>query len=293
MIIVKLYGGLGNQMFQYATAKSIAERHASIVKLDVSGFETYKLHKYSLHCFQLGEYIATKTEINDLIYEQSLMKEYADKFLRKTSIPFSFRKNYILENKFEFNECILAVPDNVYIEGYWQSAKYFSEINNILRREFVVKYRQDADSRSFFEKIQNSESVSLHVRRADYVTNPMANKIHGTCDQQYYDLAIRYIQERIDSPHIFLFSDEPDWARNNLKFNIPVTIVDCNDSSRNYEDLRLMSHCRHNIIANSSFSWWGAWLNQNPSKIVCVPKNWFRDASVNTEDLIPEEWIRL
>ena len=135
--------------------------------------------------------------------------------------------------------------------------------------------------------------MSLHVRRTDYVQNALTNKIHGVCDQDYYASCVRYIGDQVSNPHFFIFSDEPQWAKDNLMFDFPMTVVDCNDASRNYEDLRLMSTCKHNIIANSSFSWWGAWLNSNPNKIICAPKQWFTDSTRNTKDLIPSNWIRL
>ena len=162
-----------------------------------------------------------------------------------------------------------------------------------MRREFVIKYQQDAQSQMFSDRIQSTESVSLHVRRADYIQNALTNKIHGTCDQDYYDRAIRYIAERVIDPHFFIFSDEPEWVKENLKIDFPMTVVDCNDASRNYEDLRLMSTCKHNIIANSSFSWWGAWLNPNPDKLVITPEQWFNDKKRNTKDLIPEQWVKM
>jgi hypothetical protein len=293
MIIVKLIGGLGNQMFQYATARRLAEKHSTILKLDISGFEQYKLHRYSLHCFHIWEYLATYNEIKDICKENNLFRKVGKKILSKFNFFAYHNQNILTEKFFHFDSQILDAPNNVLLDGYWQSEKYFADIKDILRREFVVKYQQDSLSAKFAEQIQSAESVSLHVRRTDYVNNSLTNQIHGTCNQEYYTQAVQYIGNRTSNPHFFIFSDEPEWARHNLNLDYPITIVDCNDASHNYEDLRLMSLCKHNIIANSSFSWWGAWLNQTHHRIVIAPKYWFNNSSRNTKDLIPKSWIRI
>jgi hypothetical protein len=299
MIIVKLTGGLGNQMFQYATGRRLAEKHSTILKLDVSGFEVYKLHRYSLHCFHIWEYLATQNEVTQVLTGLNQAQGHVSrltKWKRKLLAMLLQQKRhspyYIDEKYFQFDATILDAPNPVILEGYWQTEKYFADISDILRREFVVKYTSDPASQRFAAMIQHTNAVSLHVRRADYVQNQITNQIHGTCDQAYYEQCVQYIAARVSDPHFFIFSDEPEWARENLNLHFPTTIVDCNDASRNYEDLRLMSLCQHNIIANSSFSWWGAWLNGNPDKIVCAPKQWFKDNSRNTQDLIPSSWIQ-
>jgi len=293
MIVVKLQGGLGNQMFQYATARMLAEKHSTILKLDLTEFESYKLRKYDLHYLHIREYLATKFEIDEIINSHSIL----NKLKQKVSLKIGFKKykssNWITEKQFHFDPEILEANNNVLLEGYWQSEKYFADISDILRREFVVKYQQDPQSQRFAELIQSTESVSLHVRRTDYIQNALTNQIHGTCDQNYYDRSVGYISDRVSNPHFFVFSDEPQWAKDNLKLGFPTTIVDCNDASRNYEDLRLMSMCQHNIIANSSFSWWGGWLNSNPNKLVIAPEKWFNDETRNTKDIIPERWIKM
>jgi hypothetical protein len=143
-------------------------------------------------------------------------------------------------------------------------------------------------------RIGGEESaVSIHVRRGDYVSDAGTNRFHGTCSVDYYHDAVDRISGFAPASHFFVFSDGIDWAKENLRLRQPVTYVDFNDGEKNYEDLRLMSLCKHHIIANSSFSWWGAWLNPNPDKIVIAPKKWFNDPSINTDDLIPNSWLRL
>ncbi|MCX6984700.1 MAG: alpha-1,2-fucosyltransferase [Lentisphaerae bacterium] len=293
MIIVKIIGGLGNQMFQYAAARRLAEKHSAVLKLDITRFEEYKLHKYGLHCFQIMECMATQAEIESIRGNQNILSRLKRKVSSKLGFNNPKKRRWIFEKQFHFDAEILEAPDNVILEGYWQSEKYFADIADILRREFVIKYEQDIQSRKFADLIQSTESVSLHVRRTDYVQDVSTNRLFGTCDRDYYGLCVRYIGDRISNPHLFVFSDDPQWAKDNLEFDFPMTFVDCNDASRNYEDLRLMSLCKHNIIANSSFSWWGGWLNANPDKIIIAPQSWFKDGSRNTKDLIPDQWIKL
>jgi hypothetical protein len=197
------------------------------------------------------------------------------------------------ENGFSFDPSMLEAKGNIYLEGYWQSEKYFVAIRDILLREFAFKYEQDAKSRDITKQIQKTESVSLHIRRGDYVHDPLTNQVHGLCSLEYYQKAVSYITQKIPNCHFYIFSDDHSWVSENFKLDYPFTLVDHNDASRNYEDLRLMSLCRHNIIANSSFSWWGAWLNTNHEKIVCAPKKWFNEPTLDTKDLIPESWVKI
>jgi hypothetical protein len=294
MIIVKLIGGLGNQMFQYATARRLAVKHSTLLKLDVTGFKEYKLHKYGLHNFRILESLATQSEIENIRgNSRNIFNRLKRKFRSTIGLNNSTNSKLIIEKQFHFDPEILEAPNNVYLDGYWQTEKYFTDISDILHREFIIKYQQDIQNNKLSDLIQSTESVSLHVRRTDYVQNALTNKIHGTCDKDYYDRSVRYIGNRLTNPRIFIFSDEPEWGKNNLKFNFPMTFVDCNDVYRNYEDLRLMSMCKHNIIANSSFSWWGAWLNNNPYKLIIAPRRWYIDESRNSKDLIPEIWMKL
>jgi hypothetical protein len=143
------------------------------------------------------------------------------------------------------------------------------------------------------EQISRVNSVSLHVRRGDYVANLKVAAIHGLCSKEYYASAIKFISKKVERPHFFVFSDDINWVENNFKINYPCTYINQNFSNESYNDLRLMSLCQHNIIANSSFSWWGAWLNCNSEKIVIAPKKWFANSDKRCDDLIPEKWVRL
>ncbi len=276
MIIVKLRGGLGNQMFQYAAGRSLALRHQTKLKLDRSTYsqkllrwiKSNTLRHYSLNVFNLQAEFAARHEIPRRLKE----------------IPFNHSKN--LEN-------LVRAPDDVCLNGYWQSEDYFKEIEEIIRRDFAFKSILEGVNQELAAEIVQTESVSIHIRRADYVTNRRTNRFHGTCSPDYYHNCIRIIENEISHPHFFIFGDDLKWARGSLEINHPTTFVEHNYRTETYfEDMRLMSLCQHNIIANSSFSWWGAWLNENPQKIVLAPQPWFK-AQVSDEGIVPQSWARI
>jgi hypothetical protein len=179
------------------------------------------------------------------------------------------------------------------LQGYWQSPKYFASIEPEIRTELKLREPLAGENLAVVNKIDTSLAVSVHVRRGDYVTSVTTNQYHGTCGPEYYLAAEALLRQRLGEPTLFIFSDDPDWAAHNLRFESPTVIVRHNGPKRDYEDLRLMTLCKHHVIANSTFGWWGAWLCANPDKIVVAPRNWFRDASHSTADLIPEDWIRV
>lgn len=297
MIIVRLIGGLGNQFFQYAVGRYLAEKHNTDLKIDILGFETYKLHKYSLFPFNIKEDVATAEEVSVFTqHKQGFINGVFTKlFCRSARSPSS----HVQEKHFHFDHEILNLSDNVYLDGYWQSEKYFIGIEDIIRREFTVKNRQNGKDKELAKIITSCEAVSLHIRRADYVSNANTQQIYGTCGLDFYYRSIAKITQTVSNPHFFIFSDDPEWARNNLKLDYSTTLVDHNNADKNYEDLRLMSQCKHNIIANSSFSWWGAWLNNTPNKLVCAPRRWLKDTTAAgdynafIDNLLPPEWTRL
>jgi len=289
MVIVKLIGGLGNQLFQYAAGKHLAHINHTELKLDITGFEEYKLHAYSLNHFNIKEDLATKEEVMQFKKYQSRNGRLW--FLYNHFIADSTK--YALERQFNFDQRILELKPPVYLDGYWQTERYFKDIEQIIRADFTIKEPLSGKNKEVADLIENTSAVSLHIRRADYVTNATANASHGTCDIDYYKKATTIISEKVNAPHFFVFSDDMPWAKDNIILNFPTTYVDHNDASTNYEDLRLMSLCKHNIVANSSFSWWGAWLNQNPQKIVIAPKQWFKTQKMDTRDIAPSTWIRI
>lgn len=293
MIIVRLIGGLGNQLFQYAVARHLAEIHKTELKIDISGFETYKLHKYSLLPFNIQENFASPEEVAALKWHKQGIAEYVvRRVLRRTPKP---ALTYIREKKkFHFDPDILKLPDGIYLEGSWQSEKYFVDIAGIIRREFTVNMSPKGRDKKLSEEMKLCDSISLHIRRGDYVTNPGTNRIHGTCDLDYYRCCVERLASKVKHPHFFIFSDDPGWVRDNLKLPYPITFVDHNKADKNYEDLRLISKCKHHIIANSTFSWWGAWLGAHPGKMVYAPKHWVAATDVyDAREIVPDKWNKI
>lgn len=293
MIIVKLQGGLGNQLFQYALARSVSNRLQTDFRLDPAPFNTYyKLHKYSLQFFNLQEKLARESDMFGFVWlrkHESVFNWFVKYILRGNINRLKF---YCMEKDLHFEPTVFE-RDNTYFDGYWQSEKYFNEIASELRGELTLKNPLSTYSQGISESIRKGDAVSLHVRRADYVTNPKAQAVHGSCSMEYYQSAIKYIASKVNNPHFFIFSDDYAWASEHFS-SLPYPII-CisNTAEKNYEDLTLMSQCKHHIIANSSFSWWGAWLNASPTKIVIAPKQWFKSERLDQSNIVPSSWIRI
>lgn len=291
MVIIHMLGDLGNQMFQYAFGYATVKKKNEVFKLDINKFELYDLRNYELELFSIDTKIASGEEVKKLKYNE---ENIFDKLFRK--IRTKERKlsdRYYKEVHFNFDKNVFESKGDIYFEGYWQSEKYFKDYRDDLLKQFTLKEEIHLKSQHYRQKIKDAESVSLHIRREDYVTNTHTNSVHGTCTLEYYQNAVLKIKEKISNAQFFIFSDDLDWAKENLDFIDRITFVELDKEVPDHEEMYLMSQCKHNIIANSSFSWWGAWLNQNPDKIVIAPEKWFNDTTINTSDLIPESWIRL
>lgn len=289
-IIARLHGGLGNQLFQYAAARRLSLFHGTELKLDPSHF----VHRsYSLHPFSIQENFATLEEVTCTKGERRQgLHGYVLK-LKERSKPYYHRSIFSERYLRPYDPNILKTQKDVYLDGYWQSEKYFQDISDVIRREFTVRFPFDSLNKKIAEEIKQCESVSVHVRRGDYVTSAAKNRFHGTCSLDYYATCVRLVAEEVKDPHFFVFSDDPQWVTENIHFNYPTRYVTHNDATKHYEDLRLMMLCKHNVIANSSFSWWGAWLNSNPDKIVLAPSKWFNEAALDTRDLLPDSWVKI
>lgn len=290
MVITKLLGGLGNQMFQYAHAKSISLKIKTKVKLDQTELlnrlhNSYTHREYELGIFNLKVSIATKEEIKPFFSSATFLA----KILKKVGIE----RNRLWKESQTGVGNRLNNWQNIYLDGFWQSEKYFSQYKDQIIADFTFKDDPKGENLMLMTKIKSITAVSIHIRRGDYLTMPSAIEYHEICSLDYYYKAIEFILLKINDPYFFIFSDEPQWVIDNLKLDYPFQIITHNVKEMSFEDMRLMSVCKHNIIANSSFSWWGAWLNQNPNKIVIAPKRWFKDSTIDTTDLIPKDWIRI
>jgi len=287
VVIVKLRGGLGNQLFQYAAGRSLAVFHGTDLKLDTTAYLDNDMRRYELRHFLIKEEFATSEEIATFMgHENNALNKLLNAFK-----PY-YKHSVFKERQFSFDPNFLRTRRNVYLDGYWQSEKYFRDIRNLLCQEFSLKRAPHRRTRDWAEKIVQHRSVSIHVRRGDFIADPDTHRIHGVCSVEYYRDAVKLLSAIIDKPYFFIFSDDQDWAYRNLDFGFERTVVSDKDSLA-HEELWLMSLCNHNIVANSSFSWWGAWLNNNPGKIVVAPKQWVSQSDLDTSDRVPQPWIRL
>jgi hypothetical protein len=296
MIVVKLMGGLGNQMFQYAAARALALRHGTGLRLDRSFLAQdpggkWTPREYELDVFHLAEENAARAEA------RLLQWLHDSRFLRKITSKQHGRLPlcHFTERHAGFDPRVKSCPSSTYLYGYFQSEKYFLDCAGTIRKDFhFVPEPQGRNAELLSEIVAEPLAVSVHVRRGDYVTLAAAGAFHGTMETAYYEEGAQYILNRVSGiPSFYVFSDDPAWARGNLRLPGRMTVIDWNSGKSGFEDMRLMSRCRHHIIANSSFSWWGAWLNPSADKIVIAPEVWFRGSAQQPVDLIPESWIQL
>lgn len=295
MIIVKLIGGLGNQMFQYAFAKHLSVKHGVELKLDVTSLNNkslggdFTIRDLGLNHFNTKPVFANDAELK--VYSKSKFSKILD--LIYLNLPFKLNKLYVREPFFSFYKKAMKAPEDCYIDGYWQSENYFKDIRKELLNDFALISEVSVETKKLAEKIKSEQSVSIHVRRGDYISIAENQNIYSICNEDYYLAAMNKIAAVNNDVIFYVFSDEPEWFKASVHSKYNVHFVTHNSGSNSYQDLYLMNLCKHNIIANSSFSWWGAWLNMNAEKIVIAPKSWFKNNSKDTRDLIPKSWIQL
>lgn len=291
MVISKIQGGLGNQMFQYAAARALSLKNATSLLLDTSFYEQTVSHQG----FELNKLFALG--LTELSHKEvkSLLGLARHPLVRKLSYLSSLY--YAKEPCFSFWKGIDNIKGDAYLDGYWQSERYFLEYEDVIRRDFQFSSTLFLDEDvKLKQQINDCSSVSIHVRRGDYLSQG-AISYHGVCPVSYYEDAVTYICSLVESPVFFVFSDDVDWVKSSFNFlnNASVIYVDKNTGFSSFKDMFFMSICKHNIIANSTFSWWGAWLNRYSAKTVIAPKNWFADVNMQkqTDDLYPESWVCL
>lgn len=328
MKIIWVLGGLGNQIFQYALYKKL-ETLGNNVKLDITDFKSYYLHNgYELeNVFNIKADYSNKEEVKKLkgykgdffikfarkinIASKQIDKRFniniSEKILNRLKEAYSIKfetdyiqnsiikkGNFIETRGYGFKDEVLKLEpnENFYLKGYWQSEKYFKDISNIIKRELKFKDFNDEKNMHIRHKILGTNSISVHIRRGDYLMNPFISTV---CTKKYYLDAIELIKNKVHDPIFYFFSDDIKWVKENLKTNNNSIYIDWNKGEKSWIDMNLMSLCKHNIIANSSFSWWGAWLNDNLNKIVIAPNKWSNNICYNVEsaDILPEEWLKL
>lgn len=291
MIVARLLGGLGNQMFQYAFGRALASRLGAELRFDASEFASSGARRYMLDPFNVGApQFASAAEIRGYVHAGRIGRRLTDYWMRTKPVA---ARRYYKEPGFHYDPAYLQLSDDVYVDGYWQSPRYFSAIEDDLRDEFTPKRALSDHSARVLEQIQRGNAVSVHVRCGDYLSRAATSKVHGICGPAYYASALQQIAEQVERPRLFVFSDDLAWTRDHIRFPAGTTFVEGNGTERAFEDMWLMSRCRHQVIANSSFSWWAAWLNPSRGKIVIAPRQWFRKSGIDTRDLIPSAWVRV
>lgn len=286
MVIVKVWGGLGNQLFQYAFGKYLAAKLNTQVKYDVQvqpGIKNYTPRDFSLTAFNTATPLASSAEVKQFKYRgntniERLQRKLAQKF------PFLFKRYYVepiipqFENTFE-------AKDNCYYDGYWQSYRFLTINNEALQKELTPKQPLREEVKKIIQQIELSDAAGIHVRRGDYLELKHMN----ICQLPYYKNAVEYLESNVPGIKFYIFTDDADWCRQH--FTGPqYTVVTGNEP---YEDLLLLSACKHAIIANSSFSWWAAWLNSNADKKIIAPNRWHNRDEESYKDIVPHEWVKI
>jgi hypothetical protein len=295
MIAVQLKGGLGNQLFQYALGRTLALQHRTELLFDTSLLynrvpeKTKTFYQYELDLFEPPARIATAEDF----------PQYSSRFSTRNRLTRGLHLlnlrlhglRYVMQRKFEFDPRVLASPDNVYLDGYWQTEKYFRAVAPQIRADLAFRHKLGPEARRMHDRMQATNAVCVHIRRGDYleILGHM-----GVVGSDYVQSGIRLLAERFSGLHFYIFSNDPKWCIENLRIAAPHTFITPENAGNNdREHMMLMSSCRHFVIANSTYSWWAAWLSPHPEKVVIGPKQWAADPHKNTSDVLPEGWLRL
>ncbi len=303
MIITQLTGGLGNQMFQYAAGLALAERRRTVLKLDVSWFgedPRYEAHnRYALSCLNITEQFATDDELRRFFGEPLSRTERWSVSVARALRLYGYVRRHtpsglVHEAKtFAYYPELLEQPDGCYLKGLFQSERFFESVSGMIRAQFSSRYPPAAQVVELAKRITGGPSAALHFRRGDYVRNPEFTRIIGVVGLDYYMSAVRLLRERSPEAVLYIFSDDIEAVAKEFKPPGPHEFVRIGKLSNAYDKIHLMSLCEHIAIANSTFSWWAAWLNLNPGKLVIAPEPWLLDSTLDQRDVIPSAWIRL
>jgi hypothetical protein len=288
MVIVRLTGGLGNQMFQYAAGRALADRIGTELLLDTRAFEhalalrAYTRRAYALSPFSLRARVASPADLKDWpvwVVEIGLRLRLVRPWFRR----------WHFESAITYDPGVRTLQQPVCLVGYWQSERYFSDIADRIRADFTLLQPLAGANARLLELARASSSVGLHVRRGDFVSLDNAVQMHGSCSVDYYRRAINIVRSRCPECQFLVFSDDPEWARAELSLD-PSAVFVTGNAETPEQDLALMSACKHHIIANSSFSWWAGWLGYSPEQIVIAPAPWYASTKLDTRDLAVSRW---
>jgi len=288
MVIVRLTGGLGNQMFQYAAGRALADRLGAELLLDTRALEhalalnAYTRRAYALSPFKLRAKLATAAELRDWpvwVVEIGLRLRFVRPLFRR----------WYFESGITYDPIISTLREPVCLVGYWQSERYFNDNSDHIRADFALARPMSDDNSRLLELARCGGSVGVHVRRGDFASLDDAAQVHGLCSIDYYRRAISLVREHCPECRFLVFSDDLEWARAELPLDASAVFVNGNAETPE-QDLALMSACKHHIIANSSFSWWAGWLGYSPEQIVIAPAPWYASPKLDARDLAVSRW---
>ena len=286
VITVALKGGLGNQLFQFALGRRLAVGRDADLSFDLSWFgnelatetpRTYALAPYELDVSLDGAHHPSS---------RPTPKTRIGRFLRRRDALL------ISQSRPGYDSAVLDAPDGALLDGYWQSERYFLDVARRIREELSLSNPPEGNNADLLSRIESPSSVGIHIRRGDYLTNRQARAFHGMPGTDWYRRAVDLIATRIDGVELFVFSDDPDWSEAEFRPEHPTTYIRHNRRAP-HEDLRLLAGCSHHVLANSSFSWWGAWLGEKPGQHAVAPSPWFRNAPGAHRDVVPARWTTL
>nr|WP_297165291.1 alpha-1,2-fucosyltransferase [uncultured Dysgonomonas sp.] len=290
MIKVILSGGLGNQMFEYAAGRALSIHHNTELSIDL--YLLKKKTKATTRHYELSVF-DIKPPIRTSILNKIAVKVFGTMHSKTIKKSFLNRLGIFRDEKAQYYDTKFAnLPKDTTLFGYFQNENYFKEISRQLKVDFTFRTPLTGKNDKIRHKIEQENSVSIHIRRGDYINT---NTNLPILDLSYYKKAIEYIISEIDNPYFFIFSDGIEWVKINLDLsNLNHEFIDWNKNEHSYTDMQLMSLCKNNIIANSSFSWWAGWLNNNPDKMVIAPRKWYKgDTGIYPDGFLPKEWITL
>jgi hypothetical protein len=289
-VAIKLSGGLGNQLFQYATGRQLAMHQGHELDADLCWFND--IPEGSTLRQPLLKHFKAKLRYVNSSGNPSTLAEPARGTLDKLLRPIRIHKE---KRSYQYDSKINNISRRcrlIYLDGYWQSYKYFQDVRSTVLQDLQPDTPPHPLYEEFRHQITGTESVMIHVRRGDYIQSPSAAKVHGALDPSYYQRAIQIAESRLTRPTFYVFSDDISWCMQNISSQSAMVYVkSAPTSTAVIDELVLMQQCKHQIIANSSLSWWGAWLNLNPQKLVIAPRNWLASQPIDLADLIPPAWV--
>ena len=313
MIVAKIMMGLGNQMFQYAAARSLSLTLNEPFKLDISSYEGYKLRKYELEdFFELSPSIANKDEMSEFVFSHPVRRAWNKIFPgnRLRSLPYEEKKIarrvygifYIFspphkrgvyeERGFHFDNRFFKSNRTVYLKGYWMSYKYFEDHEVVIKKDFTIRKEKIVHLKELVEEINGCNSVAVHIRCTD--RKDAGNlELYGEIPASYFKEGIEHIRQKKGNVHLYIFSDDIELAKGYIPSNLPHTFVSTNITKSAIEDLYLMTECKNVVMTNSTFSWWAAYLNRHNDKIIIVPERWYNVAPYNYQDVYYPSWIKI